>query len=101
MFRDYANFSSEELLAPCPTPKLDGHPLLTVDDCLFKIFAATLRIGSRSFFRKPKTRRAVVTGNHLSAMENLNDSKDIKRAWENIKGKITFFRSKVKQAKMH
>jgi hypothetical protein len=30
------------LLAPRPTPKLEGHPLLVVRDCLFNIFAATL-----------------------------------------------------------
>jgi hypothetical protein len=30
----------------------------------------------------------MVTGIHLSAMENLNDSEDIKRAWENIKKNI-------------
>jgi len=88
MFRDYASFYCEELLAPCPSPKLEDHPLLTVGDCLFKIFVVTLRIRSRSFFRNPRTRRAMVTGIHLSAMENLNDSEDIKRAWENIKKNI-------------
>jgi len=84
IFRDYANFSCKDLLAPCPSPKVEYHPLLTLGGCLFKIFAATLRIGSRFFFRNPRTRRAVVTGTHLSAMENLNGSKDIKRAWQNI-----------------
>ena len=88
MFRDYASFSCEDLLAPCTSPKLEDHSLLTVGDCLFKIFAATLRIGSRSFFHNPRTRRAVVTGTHLSAMEKLNYSEDIKRAWENIKENI-------------
>jgi hypothetical protein len=75
MFRDYANFYWEELLAPCPSPKLEDHPLLTVGDCLFKIFVVTLRIGIRSFFRNPRMRRVVVTGTHLSAMENLNEAK--------------------------
>lgn len=75
-------------MAPCPSPKLEDHPLSTVGDCLFTIFATTLRIGSRSFFGNPRTRRAVVTGTHLSAMENLNNSEDIKRAWENIKKNI-------------
>jgi hypothetical protein len=36
------------LLAPCPTPKLEDHPLSTVRDCLFNILAATLHIGGRS-----------------------------------------------------
>ena len=87
-FRNYANFYYEDLLEPCPSSKLEDHPLLTVGDCLFRIFAGTLRIGSRSFFRNPRTRRAVVTGTHLSAMENLNDSEDIKRDWENTKENI-------------
>jgi hypothetical protein len=33
-----------ELLAPRPTPKPEDHPLSTVRDCLFNIFAATLHI---------------------------------------------------------
>jgi hypothetical protein len=35
-------FYGEELLAPRPTPKLEGHPLSAVRDCLFNIFTATL-----------------------------------------------------------
>jgi len=37
-------FYTEELLAPCPTPKLEDHPFLAVSDCLFSIFADTLHI---------------------------------------------------------
>jgi len=33
----------EGLSAPRPTPKLEDHPLSAVRDCLFNIFAATLR----------------------------------------------------------
>ena len=33
---------SEELLALCPTPKLEDQPLSVVCDCLFNIFAANL-----------------------------------------------------------
>jgi hypothetical protein len=36
-------FYGEELLAPRPTLKLEDHPLSVVRDCLFNIFAATLR----------------------------------------------------------
>jgi hypothetical protein len=32
------------LLTPRPTPKLEGHPLLSVHDWLFNIFAANLHI---------------------------------------------------------
>jgi hypothetical protein len=37
-------FYGEELLVPRPSPKLEGHPLSAVRDCLFNIFAATLHI---------------------------------------------------------
>ena len=50
-FRDYASSYGEELSAPHPTPKLEGHPLSTVRDCLLNIFAATLHIGGRSSIR--------------------------------------------------
>jgi len=32
-------FYGEELLAPCPTPKLEDHPVSAVRDSLFNIFA--------------------------------------------------------------
>jgi hypothetical protein len=41
VFRNMVIFYGEELLAPRPTPKLEGHPLSAVRDC---IFAATLHI---------------------------------------------------------
>jgi hypothetical protein len=44
MVRNIIPFYGEELLAPRPTPKLEEHPLSVVRDCLFKTFAATLRI---------------------------------------------------------
>jgi hypothetical protein len=44
MFRNMVNFYGEELLAPRPTPKLEGHPLSAVRDFLFNVFAATLHI---------------------------------------------------------
>jgi hypothetical protein len=45
---------------------LENHLLSTVHDFLFNIFAATLHIKVRSSIRHPRTRHAVVTGNHLS-----------------------------------
>jgi hypothetical protein len=59
-------FNGEELLAPRPTPKLEDHPVSTVRDCLFNIFAATLLIGARSSVRTLRTRHAVVTGTPFS-----------------------------------
>jgi hypothetical protein len=44
VFRNMEIFYGEELLAPRPTPKLEGHPLSAVRDCLFNVFAATLHI---------------------------------------------------------
>jgi hypothetical protein len=59
-------FYGVELLAPCPTPKLEDHPLSAVLDCLFNIFAATLHIGGLSSIRNLRTHHAMVTGTHLS-----------------------------------
>jgi hypothetical protein len=66
MFRNIGTFYSEELSAPRPTPKLEGHPLSAVRDCLFNIFAATLHSGGRSSIRIMSARHAVVTATHLS-----------------------------------
>jgi hypothetical protein len=54
-------FHDEELLAPRPTLKLDGHPLSVVRDCLFNIS----QLPSISI-RKLRTRHAVVAETHLS-----------------------------------
>jgi hypothetical protein len=47
-------FYDEGFLTPRPTPKLEGHPLLSVHDCLFNIFAAGGR--SPSATRGPHAR---------------------------------------------
>ena len=60
-------FHRELLLAPRPIPKLEDHPLSSVRDCLFNLFAATLHIGGRSSIRNLTTRYAVVTGTHKQA----------------------------------
>jgi hypothetical protein len=44
VFRNMVIFYGEELLALRPTPKLEGHPLSAVRDCLFNVFAATFHI---------------------------------------------------------
>jgi hypothetical protein len=48
LFHNKARFYGEELLAPCPTPKLEDHTLSTVCGSLFNIFTATLHIGGHS-----------------------------------------------------
>jgi hypothetical protein len=68
----------EELLAPRPTLKLEGHPLSAVRDWLFNVFAATLHI--RRPFLHPQPEDApcrgdrdtliTVTGTHLSRMRH-------------------------------
>jgi hypothetical protein len=47
-------FYVEELLAPHPTPKLEGNPLSAVCDCLFNVFAATLHIWRPFLHLQPK-----------------------------------------------
>jgi hypothetical protein len=48
LFCNKASFYCEELLVPCPTCKLEDHPLSAVHDLLFNIFAAILHIGGPS-----------------------------------------------------
>jgi len=43
-FHNKLVFRGEELLAPCPTSKLEDHPLLALCNWLFNIFAATEHI---------------------------------------------------------
>jgi hypothetical protein len=47
-------FYGVELLAPLSTPKLEDHPLSTVRDCLFNIFAATSIPGGRLLHPQPE-----------------------------------------------
>jgi hypothetical protein len=74
VFRNMVIFYGEKLLAPRPTPKLKGHPLSAVRDCLFNVVAATLHI-RRPFLhphpedapcRGDRDRLIVVTGTDLS-----------------------------------
>jgi hypothetical protein len=63
VIRSLVIFYGEELLAPRPTPKLEGHPLPAVRHCLFNVFAATLHI-RRPFLNETYSR--VRVGKHLS-----------------------------------
>jgi hypothetical protein len=65
-FRNCASFYGEKFSAPRPTPKLMNHPLLSVRDCLFNIFATTLHIGGLTYNRTLRTRHTVATGTLLS-----------------------------------
>jgi hypothetical protein len=42
------------LLAPCPTPNLEGHPLSFVRGCLFNVFAVTLHSWRLSLHPQPE-----------------------------------------------
>jgi len=42
MFRNFVSFYGEELLVSRPTPKLEGHNLSALRDCLFGVLVATL-----------------------------------------------------------
>jgi len=46
-FHKKIHFCGEGFLAPCPTPKLEDHPLSAVPNCLFNIFTATFHIEGR------------------------------------------------------
>ena len=59
LFCNKASFYGEEFAAPRPTPKLEGHSLSAVRDCLFSIFVAIFHIGNRSSIRNLRTRRWV------------------------------------------
>jgi hypothetical protein len=74
MIRNVIIFYGEELLVPRPTPKLEDDPLSAVRDCLFNVFAATLRICRPFLHLQPedvpccgdRDRRIVVIGTDLS-----------------------------------
>jgi len=55
-FRYKIHFDREELLVPCPTPKLEHNTLSAVRDW-FNVFAAALHYGGRSSTRNLRTRR--------------------------------------------
>ena len=63
------SFYVEELSALRPTTKLKDQTLSAVRNSLFNIFAATLHIGGRYFFRNLRTRHFAVTGTDLSWMK--------------------------------
>jgi hypothetical protein len=48
------HFYSEELLAPCPTRKLEDYPFSAVRNFLFNIFATTLHIGMPFLHLQPE-----------------------------------------------
>jgi hypothetical protein len=54
-------FDDEELLAPRPTTKLEGHPLSADRDCLFNIFASYRPHLESISIRNLRTQRAVLT----------------------------------------
>jgi hypothetical protein len=60
VFRNMVIFYGEKFLAPRPNPKLEGHPLSAVRDCLFNVFAATLHI--RRLFLHPQPEDAPCRG---------------------------------------
>jgi hypothetical protein len=53
MLHNILSFYGEELLAPCPTPKLKEHPFSAVCDCLFNIFISSLHIWKLVFHLQP------------------------------------------------
>ena len=66
VFHDKASFYAEEMLAPCPNPKLEDHRLSPVHDCLFNLFAATFHIRGHSSIRNLRAHHAMLTETCLS-----------------------------------
>ena len=62
-FRNKGRFYGKELLAPCPTPKMEDHPLSAVYDLFIQYIHSD---PPRSSIRILTTRHAVVTGTNLS-----------------------------------
>jgi hypothetical protein len=59
-FRNNNNFLRWGVVAPRPTPKLEDHSLSAVRDCLFNIFAATLRTRRTSLHPQPGTQKLFI-----------------------------------------
>ena len=51
-------------------PKPEDHPLSAARDCFFSTFGATLHTGGLSSIRNPTTHHAVMTGTHISRVDN-------------------------------
>jgi hypothetical protein len=64
-------FYGEGLLPPRPTPKLEDHPLLSVRDCLFNIFAANLH--SWRLFLHPQPEDAPCCGDRDNVRMDLGE----------------------------
>jgi hypothetical protein len=72
------SFYGEELLTPCPTPKMEDHSLSAVHDCLFNILTATLHIWR--LFILPKREDMPCYGDRDSLiMEQILEVGEIKR----------------------
>jgi hypothetical protein len=65
-------FNGKNLLASCPTPKLEDHTSMAGCNGLFNIFAATLHIGGGSSIQNQRMRYAMVTGSYLSQRNNVS-----------------------------
>jgi hypothetical protein len=65
MFRKIFIFYGEGLLAPCPTPKLEDHPFSIRGAYSIYLQLTSIAAGLPSI-HDPRTRPAVVAGNHLT-----------------------------------
>jgi hypothetical protein len=76
-------FYVEGLLAPRPTLKLQDHHLSAVCDCLFSIFAATLRIWRPSLHPHRNKKREYLKGK-IHELETNNKNKNIRDLYRGI-----------------
>ena len=75
LFHNKATINGEELLAPCPTPKLEDHLMSAVRDCLVSIFTAALHVEDCFSICYLRMCHAVVTGPPITVFYILGTSK--------------------------
>jgi hypothetical protein len=77
VFRNMVIFYGEELLAPCPTPKLEDHPC-RLSTTAYSMYSQLPSIsGGRSSICNLRTHHAVVTGTHYydkAGLKHVGDS---------------------------
>ena len=77
-FLTWLGLYGEKLLAPRPTPKLEGHPLSAILESLFSIFASTLHVWRPFFHPQPEDTPCLADRNPLIAHCNRRYESDIK-----------------------
>ena len=94
-------FYGEWLLAPCPTPKLEGHPSSAVRGCLFNLFTATLHIGGHASIRNLRTpiKNSTKSSTTLHILSYLFDSNFSSTVPNNLRFILSFTQTRLQTYK--